>query len=271
MKKLIFIFVMCLTFLLTQRMSMALKYYSFGDDVNYWDGWADTYNDGTHARSNYNNQDVVGTPNLTGGQIITDDSGKLLEIAIFYSSIGSDYSIGDLFIDLNDDSNWDYIVHNTYDTNNNHWKLSSTNSTLYKVNGTFSANKGDNDNYYFTSNDTWNGGHNGTSFRNDHPTVIKYSYISQNAPNLLTKKGKVTVKDFNHSSNDSGNVTFDFSGLGLDLTNGRSWWGAVIAAQPVCANDADKGKVPEPATVLLIGFGLLGIGLCSNNKIKKRS
>ncbi len=230
--------------------------YSFGDESTYWPGWQATH------FTNSNSQDVVGTPNLTGGIVDVGDDGFLDYVKIFYSSVGSDYSAGDLFIDLDGDQYWDYVVHNTYSNTSGHYKNISSSSTLYSTHIAL-----DSQTAYLLSNDTWNGGNNGNGFRNDHPTVLA-------STDGLTYVGDVEVTDFNHDLNGQSipagtAVVFDFTGI----TSGTDWnWSnAIIGFSPTCANDVIYSPVPEPTTALLLGFGLLGLGFCSSRKLRKKA
>lgn len=250
MKKLLlqFSFLICFIFIISGTGLAAM--YSFGDPAIYWPGWQDNYD------SNHNTQDVIGTPQLTGGLIITDDvTGLLQSVEISYdSSVVSAYSAGDLFFDLDSDGYWDYIVHNEYSNTSGHWNTISS-SSLYQVTGSF----GINDSYYFLTNDTWNNGTNGHGFRNDHPAVVNTSEFS-----AWTSLGSVSVTDF--SSPAPGKVVFDFSGI----TSGTDWdfSNAIIAFTTTCGNDVIYSPVPEPMTILLLGFGMFGLGICSRRITK---
>ena len=76
---------------------------TFNDTKNYWPTWSNGTSD--------DSQDVIGTPNITGG---TADivNGLLKSVQINYTNINSFPSLtaGDLFIDLGSNNYWDYVV-----------------------------------------------------------------------------------------------------------------------------------------------------------------
>ena len=229
--------------------------YTFEDNHKYWPGWSNGTDDDKY--------DVIDTPNLTGGRIITNDQGVLEKIEFDYTSIGSDYSAGDLFIDIDADQYWDYVVHNeyTYDTPGTHWR-EIRNSALYEVNIALNSQDA-----YYLSDVTWSPGEP-PHYRNSHPTVLKETYATD-------ELGTVNVTDFDHTI-APGTVIFDFT----DITNAPNidWNQARIGFTTTCANDViyetpggSHTQVPEPATVMIVGFGLLGLGICSSKRMKKKN
>ncbi len=228
--------------------------YTFGDDATYWPGWG-------YAGDDDNTRDVIGSPDLTGGEVIINDQGLLEKITFNYDTVGSEYSAGDLFIDVDADQIWDYVVHNEYEyaDPDTHWH-GILSSTLYEVNIALNSQDA-----YYLSDYTWGG----PSYRNSHPTVLKdltgASYI-----------GNVNVTDFNNSQ-APGTVIFDFT----NITSGTNfdWSQATIGFTTTCANDViyetvnggSHTQVPEPATVMIVGLGLLGLGICSSKRMKKKN
>ncbi|MGE4294023.1 MAG: hypothetical protein AB7E32_17685, partial [Desulfovibrio sp.] len=79
--------------------------WTFEDTVTHWDGW------GTLQE---NNKDVIGMPDISGGEAVV--SGNTLQsVSIFftvdqYQNLYSSLSSGDLFVNTNNDSTWDYVV-----------------------------------------------------------------------------------------------------------------------------------------------------------------
>ncbi len=56
---------------------------------------------------------------------------------------------------------------------------------------------------------------------------------------------------------DFGTLNWDIRDLGFHY------------ASATCANDVIEGAVPEPATMMLLGVGLLGLGIVNRRKMKK--
>ena len=210
--------------------------FTFGDNTIYWPGFGNGLDDDT---------DVIGSPEILGGGGEIDDNGYLTSIYFDYQS-GSNLKAGDVFIDLGADGTWEYLIasgnlysDNSTTTNNGFWrgvyKISSINTLVYKYS----------DEYYGTG---------GWSYRENHPVGLAYS----NSAYSVDDDG-IDFTDFG-----SGDGQVIFSGLdGLHVGDNSF----IVGFAPTCANDVIYEKVPEPSVLLLLGFGLLGLGVCSGRNL----
>jgi len=233
----------------------------FGDTSTHWEGWGGgvcTWNSGVSDDS----RDTIGTPDLTGGNIVFDE-GKLKSVSIDYSN-SADYgeiTPGDLFIDMGADNYWDYVIDTSTATI---YSFGPTDFDLSDGSGYILS--GDIDNYNDGYNDpnttvTWNPPYNATwDIRDDHP--VQYNTNS----NLGSSTGEAAFISPSAFVYTVGSHTFSYENLDLALWGGNIAIGWTID----CANDvlyeSVPAPVPEPATMLLFGIGLLGFGTAMRKK-----
>jgi hypothetical protein len=222
---------------------------NFGDNTIYWAGWSS-------PQSSDNNTDEIGVPIFPGKPPTPGSStgsyeligGKLKNITFNYKLNGSGFESyikpGDLFIDVGGDGTWEYVV-----------KVLGIGSgpgnyPLYKI----SLSSAGGTPGYVLSNTAWAasgipdpGSYN---IRDNHPVGIDGSVQKLYEQDVY----------FDGWTLGSGSHTtyFDF-GSGLDIGSGIFEFAWTIS----CANDVvreeGQGKIPEPATMILLGSGLAGL------------
>jgi len=226
-----------LIFLFTTPASAAI--YTIGDTWIDWPGYT----------SNISTTDENGTPKIDYMEVTLSDAGILENVDIVLHSDTKWREFNSLFINsYSITSNntqwddWDYLVHDGDGA-----------SDTVPGDGIWQVNTGG---YAYTMTGTTSG------WRHNSPNGIDKSSLFGTAFNT----GGGWLQD---TSNDLV-YSYDFSNLDIDKQIDLSD-GAFIAFAPYCANDVIGGAIPnpEPATMLLLGFGLIGLAGVSRKKFVK--
>ena len=224
-------------------------YWGVDINQNYMPGW-DSSTAWSSGNPTLDSTDHIGHPDIQRAEF-TIDNGYLTDIA-FYSQDESSYA-GDVFIDVDCDYQWDYIIAGGVYGNRPY----ILEKGIYKVNSgdRISAFKGDNNNYYVLS-DTMASG----NYRPKHPV-----YLDETTAPVTKITDSFTFKNFDN--NDLTPVLFGDLGDNIRVDDDPF----IVAFTEHCANDVfmEKVSVPEPMTLILLGFGLIGIATSSRKNLLK--
>jgi hypothetical protein len=235
---------------------------SFGDDTIYWEGWQS-------PQSSDNFDDDIGTPLLLGGRAIIDEISGIrtltkLEIDAVNASGGiwAMLAPGDLFLDTDPTTEdvWNLVVDLT------EWETSAPYNTdpgegnynMYEITLPLSGSD-------YISSGSWSG----YNIRDDHPVAA--SGITYGDTNL--ENGYIGEVHFSGWGDIEGDpygspYVFDFT---VDSSPGIPLYGDFTFGWTTnCANDVlyeTVNPVPEPATMLLLGTGLIGLAGIGRKKL----
>lgn len=235
----------------------------FGDTKNYWPGWGNGSSD--------DNKDTMGIPDFTGGEAVISDNGYLASLKFNYTSDQSwaiDYwsvlSPGDLFINVlysEQDTTWDYLVELLNETPGpNNSDPGADSYGLYSISQPLNGDciKSGKDNQ-----DTWSGYY----IRNDHPVALD---VTGEPDGLIYFDGWKTLTYVNENLSS----TFDLTNQGLSSGIYLGASDFIVAWGVNCANDivyeTMNSPIPEPATMLLFGSGLIGLGIFGRKRFLRK-
>lgn len=218
----------------------------FGDGTIYWSG---------HGNGTNDTEDVVGIPNITGGNY-TITGSVLQSITFKYTGTGTATSLwhdlvpGDLFIDTDADGTWDYVAVNGSGTAENDWNLYHITTALGAGTDAYIMAQETGPEYLRGGTVTW--ASVGLQPRIDHPVGIELDQLG-------LQDGSVHFDGWKNLGYDGQPLesTFTFT----DGLEASSDW--IFGWTVNCGNDViyehGTSEAPIPGAVWLLSSGLLGL------------
>jgi hypothetical protein len=259
---------------------------SFGDTATYWPGWtchSSPYGS-PYSNANINALEHLGVPDLLGGNstlVINSATSQLSSITLDYNSniegnaVNRLLKYGDLFLDVNADGKWEYVVRSPLlgtGAYSDSVVQAATSLDIRKF-----AGIAENSNSYMLSNTstTRDGANwNGYVVRYDHPwalldTVWDTGIAAGEANFSGWQDNKVdgeSTYDFGNNSQVSIPVDGDGNynlriGFALNCAND-------VLYEAISVRSSGSPTVPEPATIII--WSLLGAATWLGMRVARR-
>jgi hypothetical protein len=258
---------------------------SFGDSTTYWAGWScHSSTDTTYTNNVINGLDHLGVPDLFGGVAnmltINPSTSQLSSITLNYNSAVEGNSVnrllkyGDLFLDVDSNGTWDYVVRSdVLGTGAYSDSVVQASKTLDVR--TFASGIAENStsSYMLSNSSKTRDGANWSGYviRYDHPWALTAAAWSNG-----TSAGTANFSGWQDNAL-AGSSTYDLGNASINLPVNNGYYNITIGFAPQCANDvlyetirvsAGSEAVPEPATMIV--WSLLGATTWLGMRLRRR-